>query len=149
MNFPDHDAVNAQTGFLLKKVSTASFEAFAAIVGAHGLHPMHFGMLMMIDAEEPISQRDLSCRTGIDQSTMVARMDVLVEKGLVDRLRSEEDRRSYEISLSTQGRRCLKKLRMEAQEHGVRFYSPLTEEERALLHALLEKLANGVDDVRP
>ena len=50
MNFPDHGAVNAYTGFLLRKVSSASFNAFSEIVGAHGLHPMHLGMLTFIDA---------------------------------------------------------------------------------------------------
>lgn len=146
MTFPDHPAVNSQTGFLLKKVATASFGAFAEIVGAYDLHPMHFGMLMMIDAEQPISQRDLSARTGIDPSTMVARMDVLDEHGLIERLRNEQDRRSYEIRLSPKGRRCLTKLHQEARKHGERFYSPLTPAERRQLHALLEKLAAGIDE---
>ena len=114
MKFPDHGTVNAQTGFLLRKVSTASFSAFAEIVGAHGLHPMHFGMLMILEAEEPISQHELGLRAGVDPSTMVARMDALEERGLVERLRSSEDRRSYEIRLSPEGRRVLKVLRREA-----------------------------------
>ena len=145
MKFPDHPAVNAQTGFLMRKVSTASFEAFAEIVGRHGLHPMHFGMLMMIDAEEPISQQELSHRTGIDPSTMVARMDALDELGLVERVRGTEDRRSYEIRLSAAGRKLLGQLRREAREHGKRFFAPLSEAEREQLHALLAKLAAGLD----
>lgn len=148
MKFPDHAAVNAHTGFLLKKVSTASFTAFAEIVGAHGLHPMHFGMLMIIDAEEPVSQQELSRRTGIDPSTMVARMDVLEEHHLIDRPRSTDDRRSYEIRLSTAGRKLLAELRKEAQEHGERFFAPLTQRERKQLHDLLEKLAANLDQPR-
>ena len=144
VNFPDHGAVNAYTGFLLKKVSTASFNAFAEIVGKHGLHPMHFGMLNMIDAEAPISQQELSQKTGIDPSTMVARMDVLEEKGLVARGRSSEDRRSYEIALSPKGRKLLGRLRREAQAHADRFLEPLSERERAQLHRLLAKLADNL-----
>ena len=146
MKFPDHEAVNAHTGFLMRKVSTASFQAFAEIVGAHGLHPMHFGMLMMIAAEEPVSQQELSQRTGIDPSTMVARMDVLDELGLVDRLRSGDDRRSYEIRLSAEGRELLTELRKEATEHGERFFAPLTKPERRQLHELLSKLAASIDE---
>ncbi len=147
MNFPAHEAVNARTGFLLRKVSSASFEVFSQIVGAHGLHPMHFGLLVMIAADEPISQQELSARTGIDPSTMVARMDALVEKGLVERPRSSDDRRSYEIRLTPAGRELLGELEKEAKEHGDRFFAPLTQAERKQLHELLAKLATGIDAV--
>ncbi len=146
MKFPDHPALSAQTGLLLRRVSSASFSTFSEIVGTHGLHPMHFGMLMIIDAEEPISQQELSHRTGIDPSTMVARMDVLDGHGLVERTRSSEDRRSYEIRLSPSGREVLKDLRRKAKEHGERFFAPLTHSERKQLHELLAKLAAGIEE---
>ncbi len=149
MKFPDHEAVNARTGFLLMKVSRASFDAFSQIVGARGLHPMHFGLLVMIAAEEPISQQELGCRTGIDPSTMVSRMDVLVEKGLAERPRSTGDRRSYEIRLSPSGRELLTELEQEAKEHGDRFFAALTRAERKQLHELLTKVAAGIDDGAP
>jgi len=145
VKFPEHETVSSYTGFLLRKVSAASFEAFAEIVGEYGLHPMHFGMLMIIDADEPVSQQELSARTGIDPSTMVARMDTLSERGLVERARSADDRRIYEIRLSPAGRKLLAELRVKAREHGERFYAPLTSDERAQLHALLAKLAAGLE----
>ena len=146
MKFPDHGAVNAYTGFLLRKVSAASFKVFSEIVGAHGLHPMHFGMLTIIEAEQPISQHELSRRTGIDPSTMVARMDPLVDQGLVERNRPSADRRSYEIRLTPAGTDLLARLRTEAHEHAEGFFSPLTTAERKQLHALLAKLAEHVDE---
>jgi DNA-binding MarR family transcriptional regulator len=146
VKFPDHGAVNAQTGFLLRKVSTASFSAFAKIVGEHGLHPMHFGMLMILDAEEPVSQHELGERAGIDPSTMVMRMDALEERGLIERARSSEDRRSYEIRLSAAGRKLLRELGRKSKAHGDRFFAPLSDEERTELHRLLTKLAAGIEE---
>jgi MarR family transcriptional regulator, lower aerobic nicotinate degradation pathway regulator len=146
VKYPDHESVNAYTGFLLRKVSSASFRVFSEIVGKHGLHPMHFGMLTIIEAEEPISQHELSDRTGIDPSTMVARMDTLEELGLVERTRSVMDRRSYEIGVTTAGHKLLKELRREAKQHGDEFFAPLTATERKQLHALLAKLAEHVDE---
>ena len=146
MSFPDHEALNAYTGFLLRKVSSASFDAFSEVTGAHGLHPMHFGMLTIIDAEEPISQQELSRRTGIDPSTMVARMDLLDGQGLVERTRSAGDRRSYDIRLSLTGRTLLKTLRKQGKEHGDRFFAALTGSERRELHVLLAKLAASLDE---
>jgi DNA-binding MarR family transcriptional regulator len=146
VKFPEHAALAAQTGFLLKRVSAASFEAFSAVVGEHGLHPMHFGMLMILDAEEPVSQQELGRRIGIDASTMVARMDVLDEHGLVERTRNSDDRRSYEIRLSAKGRKLLTELRASAKEHSERFFAPLTRKEREQLHELLVKLAASLDE---
>lgn len=146
MKFPDHEAVNAYTGFLLRKVSSASFQGFSEMVGAHGLHPMHFGMLTIIAAEEPISQQELCRRTGIDPSTMVARMDVLDGEGLVERTRNSADRRSYDIRLSAAGRKLLTKLSKRGREHGDRFFAALTPSERRQLHELLAKLAASIDE---
>ncbi|MDQ3933463.1 MAG: MarR family transcriptional regulator [Actinomycetota bacterium] len=146
MKYPTHPAINEQTGFLLRKVSAASFERFAQIVGEHGLHPMHFGMLLILEAEEPISQHELGERAGVDPSTMVARMDVLVERGLVARDRSPGDRRSYEICLTDAGRELLGALRRAAKEHGDEFFAALSERERRQLHRLLAKLAASIDE---
>lgn len=146
VRFPTHPAIHEQTGFLLRKVATAGFTRFAELVGAYGLHPMHFGMLLILEAEEPISQHELGERAGVDASTMVARMDVLVERGLVERRRSEGDRRSYEISLTPAGREVLKQLERRAREHGDRFFAPLTKRERRELHRLLAKLAARLDE---
>ena len=143
--FPSHEALGAFTGFLLRKVSTASFEGFAEIVGAYGLHPMHFGLLNIIDAEEPISQHDLGNRIGIDPSSMVARMEVLDEQGLIVRERRAEDRRNYDIRLSPKGRKVLTELRKKAKAHGERFFAPLSKSERAQFHRALAKLEASLE----
>jgi DNA-binding MarR family transcriptional regulator len=145
-SFPQHQAVEGYTGFLLRKVSAASFEHFSALAEKHGLHPMHFGLLNVLEAEGPISQQDLADRTGIDPSTMVARMDRLVELGLVDRPRSIHDRRSYEIELTAAGRRTLKALREDARKSGQAIFAPLSEREREQLHRLLAKVAGHIDE---
>ncbi len=126
----------------------ASFEGFSEIAASYGLHPMHFGMLTIIESEEPISQRELSSRTGIDPSTMVSRMDALYEKGLVERDRSTDDRRSYEIKLSPAGRKLLVDLRERASAWAEQFFAPLTPKERAQFHELLAKLAASLDEPR-
>src|SRR3954447_16137498 len=125
-----HPAVSGFTGFLMRKVSHASFEGFAAIVGRRGLHPMHFGLLSILDAEGPISQLELGQMLGVDPSTMVARMDALEKGGLVERRRSDEDRRAYEISLTAEGRKVLKQLRHQARKYAEVFFRALTAEEQ-------------------
>jgi MarR family transcriptional regulator, lower aerobic nicotinate degradation pathway regulator len=141
-----HPAVSGYTGFLMRKVSQASFEGFAAILGRHGLHPMHLGLLSILDAEGPISQQSLGRVMGVDPSTMVARMDALESRRLIERRRSDEDRRAYEISLTPKGRKTLERLRAEAEDWGGHFFRALTPKEQKQLNALLLKLATTVDE---
>lgn len=145
MKLPSHGSLNEYTGFLLRKVSLASFSGFASVCEQHGLHPMHFGMLTILGAEGPISQRTLSERTGVDTSTMVQRMDALEAHGLVKRSRSAEDRRSYEIELTPEGRTMLRRLRKEARSHVERVFGALDEKERQQLHGLLLKVAESLE----
>jgi DNA-binding MarR family transcriptional regulator len=140
-----HPAVSGFTGFLMRKVSQASLDGFAEIVARRGLHPMHFGLLSILDAEGPVSQQKLGGQLGIDPSSMVARMDALEKLGLVERDRSPDDRRAYEISLTAEGRKALKQLRVEASEHGKEFFRALTPKEQEQLNMLLLKLAATVD----
>jgi DNA-binding MarR family transcriptional regulator len=147
MTFPRvHPAVSGFTGFLMRKVSQASFDGFAEIVGRHGLHPMHFGLLSILDSEGPISQQELGGMLGVDPSTMVARMDALEKGGFIERHRSADDRRAYEISLTPEGRRLLKQLRNDARKYGEEFFRALSPNEQEQLNALLLKLAATVDE---
>ena len=141
-----HPAVSGYTGFLMRKVSQASFEGFAEILGRHGLHPMHLGLLSIVDAEGPISQQELGNVMGVDPSTMVARMDALEHGGLIERRRSDEDRRAYEISLTPKGRKTLERLRSEAGDWAKHFFRALTPSEQKQLNALMLKLAETVDE---
>ncbi|HWH46093.1 MAG TPA: MarR family transcriptional regulator [Thermoleophilaceae bacterium] len=145
MRFPTHDAVEGYTGFLLRKLSAAMFDSFAERLSPHGLHPMHFGMLSIIASEAPVSQQELCERTGVDPSTMVARMDALEALELVERSRSAKDRRLYEIRMTPKGRRLLKKLQADAADHHAGFFAALDEREREQLHSLLLKVARGLD----
>lgn len=145
VTFPSHPAVNGYTGFLLRKVSAASFEAFSAITAEYGLHPMHFGMLSILASDGPISQQELSQRTGVDPSTMVARNDVLEELGLIERRRSETDRRSYQILLTKKGEKTLATLQKKAAEFMKHFFRDLDRDELYELNRLLTKLAATVD----
>jgi DNA-binding MarR family transcriptional regulator len=146
MSMPTHPALAGFTGFLLRKVATASFDGFSEIAAEHGLHPMHFGMLTILDAEGPVSQQELGRRAGVDPSTMVARIDALEQLGYVERRRSETDRRAYELFLTPEGQRVRSEMGEAATKWAEHFFRGLDTKERREFHALLAKLAATVDE---
>jgi DNA-binding MarR family transcriptional regulator len=133
----------------MRKISAATFERFSQATEEYGLHPMHFGMLTVLEADSPISQHDLSQRTGVDPSSMVARMDVLEELGLVERRRRDDDRRAYEIRLTDKGRSVLTELRGVAAQHMERMLAPLGPDERKQLNELLRRVSAGLAEGQP
>ena len=145
MAFTSHPSLEGYTGFLLRRIGHATFERFAPATAAYGLHPMHFGMLNVLEADSPIAQHELARRTGVDPSSMVARMDVLEEQGMVERRRRPDDRRAYEIRLTERGRQTLVELRGVATGITEDLLGPLDEGERKTLHELLTRVAAGLD----
>lgn len=50
-----------------------------------------------------LSQKELAARIGIDQSSLVRLLDILVEKGLIERRQDREDRRVNSLFLTEAG----------------------------------------------
>jgi DNA-binding MarR family transcriptional regulator len=72
---------------------------------------------------------------------MVALVDGLETKGIIERRRSTEDRRNYELHLTERGRRVLGELSRIAAEHEESFCAALSKEERMQLRDLCRRIA--------
>jgi MarR family transcriptional regulator, lower aerobic nicotinate degradation pathway regulator len=81
----------------------------AGLAGA-GARRHHYSLLAALDEGGPASQAALSRRTTIDRSDMVATINELLERGLVDRIADPTDRRRKVVSITPAGRRELRRL---------------------------------------
>jgi DNA-binding MarR family transcriptional regulator len=76
-------------------------------------------------------------------SRVVPLIDSLQARGLVERVRSETDRRNYELRLTGEGAKVLGTLRGIAEKHEAELLAPLTLEQSEQLGILLAKLAGA------
>ena len=105
-----------------------------------GLNTRMCGVLNLLKDEGPKSQQEIGEQLGIDRTTMVEIVDELEKQGIVRRERSTHDRRSYAVTLTTSGK-AKQKRAFEAFDAAVDdFFSPLTEQEREKLAAMLKRL---------
>src|SRR5687767_5784718 len=96
-------------GFLLGRAHLAHRSIVAAGLAALGLGVKEVGALSVLVDEGPLSQQRLGERQGVDRTTMVAVVDALERKGLVERRRDPRDRRAYSLHATTAGRRVLER----------------------------------------
>jgi DNA-binding MarR family transcriptional regulator len=111
-------------------------------MAALDLLPQHAGVLrLMAGASGGISQRRLGAMLGVFPSRMVALVDDLEKRGLVERRDDPSDRRSYALRLTETGTRTLKDIGRLAREHDEEICAGLNATEREQLMTLLTRLA--------
>ncbi len=128
-------------GYQLRRAQIAAFQHFAATAGAEGITPGWFGLMVIVDKNEGLSQTRLARALGIDGSTMVAMIDRLEENGWVRRQRSEVDRRSHALYLTETGNQLLDRLTPIVETQDADLTQSLGADDRKTLLALLTKIA--------
>jgi len=129
-------------GFLLAQLGSHAAGKFADRLAPFGLKPSDAGILRMLSHSEGLSQQDLAGRLRINPSRLVSLVDVLEERGLVERRGNEQDRRTYALHLTATGRRTLEDVGRAARAHNDELCRALTAEEREQLTALLARIAD-------
>ncbi|WP_129841086.1 MarR family transcriptional regulator [Streptomyces sp. RFCAC02] len=100
----------------------------------------HFRTLAALEDSGPASQADLGRRSGIHLSDMVATLNELAERGLVERAPDPADRRRNIITLTPAGKRHLRRLDQRLAASQDELLAPLSPDERRRLTGLLTKL---------
>jgi DNA-binding MarR family transcriptional regulator/uncharacterized protein YndB with AHSA1/START domain len=130
------------TAFLLAQIGAHAAAKFAERLDPLGLTPPVAGALRIIQTNPGIHQQALSARLGLPASRLVALVDGLEGRGLVERRDSSEDRRVHSLHLTRGGLEVFEAIRKIAREHDDAVCSALTEEERHMLSTLLGRIAD-------
>jgi DNA-binding MarR family transcriptional regulator len=130
-------------GYLLTFIAEHATERFERAVAAHGIRSRHASVLVVIDAEGPMSQRALGRRLRIDKSPMVGVLDDLERLRLAERRRSDSDRRIQAVHLTAKGRRVLADVTAIADAENARTFAVLDDAEREQLQELLLRVAEA------
>jgi DNA-binding MarR family transcriptional regulator len=128
-------------GFNLRMAQEAAFQAFSRLSRDIGEHPGRFAILTLIAENPGISQTTLSTAAGRDKSSMTPVLDDLVRRGLVQRHKTDKDRRAYRLSLTPAGARTLAKLTACAQQHEQNLDRIIGVADRARIVRVLRKIS--------
>nr|WP_067894309.1 MarR family transcriptional regulator [Actinomadura chibensis] len=128
--------------WLINMVSVHSHRLVGDGFAAAGARGYHYRLLAALDEYGPSSQAALGRHTGIDRSDVVAALNELAAKELVERAPDPSDRRRNIITLTPDGARQLARLDDVLAGIQDELLAPLDPSERAQLTALLARLAD-------
>src|SRR5215510_4673364 len=115
--------------FLLSQVGAHAAEVFASLLVPLKLTPAHSGIIWMLGRSGGLSQRQLAAILKIHPSRLVAILDELEGRGLVERQAHAKDRRLYALHLTKKGEATFEELRRTAEEHRRAICAGLSEKE--------------------
>lgn len=104
-------------GFNLRMAQEAAFEAFSRRSQEIGERPGRFATLTLIARNPGISQTALSHANGRDKSSLTPVVEDLVRRGLVERTRTHNDRRTFRLHLTAAGKKTLTQMTRCARRH--------------------------------
>ena len=137
--FPDE--LVSSTLFLIKRLGMSAKEKSLQGFDEAGLHPYHHAILAVLDEGQRETQGAIADALGYDKGQLVGLLDELEDAGLVVRQRDQADRRRHVVQMTPAGRKTLDKLRRLSAQIEDGFLAPLSDKERAQLHATLLRLA--------
>lgn len=141
---PREDGPGAPPGaaYLLSALGSYAASRFAELVAPLDLTPPLTGLLRVIAASPGQSQQAVAQLLGIPPSRLVALVDALADRGLVERRRNPDDRRLHALHLTDEGRAMVARIAAAGREHDDLVCRSLDATERAQLRTLLARIAD-------
>lgn len=139
----DQSALQHLLGYHMAQADIPAKAAFYKYIGEPlKLRHVEFTILMLVKSNPAIKQKQLSQTLAVSAPNITILIDRLVDKGWIERLRSNADRRVQHIHLTAEGQAIADQshaLSLSCEREMLRH---LTAGERAMLLELLDKVAS-------
>jgi DNA-binding MarR family transcriptional regulator len=131
-------------GFLLASVGFGTGYRFREVIEPTGMAPREFAVLRQVAIEEGISQHACGHALNVAPSQMVALVDSLEHKGLIERRPDPADRRVRALHLTAKGRKALAMGFQAAMNNEEALFGSMTAAERGELRRLLQVVSDNL-----
>lgn len=133
-------ALDSLVGYHLRRASGAFGADFSRALAGTGMRQVLLGILLIVANNPGANQGSVGRALGIQRANMVALINDLVDRGLIDRKTAEGDRRAFALTITAKGRKLLDECLARIAEHEAEMLSDLTAAERETLIDLLGRI---------
>ena len=146
MRYYSTDTYTAQNsiGYLVRRASNLLTSRVETTFAGFDVTFMQWVVLLHLRDKVAITAAEIGRSIGHDSGAMTRLVDNLVQRGLVERCRSSQDRRIVALSLTDQGRRTVGALAPPVVDCLNQAVAAFTREEADTLTRLLTKLVDGI-----
>ena len=135
----------ASSGFLLARLGFAFKAKAIAKVAQEGFELYDYSVLAILAEGARETQSTIADAFDLDPSRLVALLDSLGERALIERQRDPHDRRRHVVTITPAGERELARLRELISQFEEEFFAPLDADSRKRFHESLLRLARQND----
>ncbi|WP_396215401.1 MarR family winged helix-turn-helix transcriptional regulator [Gemmatimonas sp.] len=133
-------AMVGMTGFLVNTLGARLREVTEAHLSDARIRSRQIGLLLVLRDEGVLQQQILGERLAMDRTTTMRLVGELEALGLVSREECQDDRRAYDVRLTSRGTRVVTQVALDVQRAQAQVLAPLTDAEARTFHRLLLKL---------
>jgi DNA-binding MarR family transcriptional regulator len=112
------------------------------VLETHGLSMWGYSVLVALDRSAIRTQAALADAIGADKTRIIAILDELQDKGLIERVADPEDRRARLLEITKEGRRVKEATQAAIQRGEERWLGTLSDTDRAVFLRVLEQLSS-------
>ncbi|MGO2507475.1 MAG: MarR family winged helix-turn-helix transcriptional regulator [Vibrio hibernica] len=139
---PDLDCSSMGVVGRVRRTSEQWKKNMERVFKLHQLSSIEFDILATLRrSQTPLTPTELYQTLMLSSGVMSTRIESLVQRGLLQRLASEEDRRSCRVELTEEGMALIDLVVVEHIQNMESMLSPLNNQERDQLAGLLKKLS--------
>ncbi|WP_241556941.1 MarR family winged helix-turn-helix transcriptional regulator [Marinomonas hwangdonensis] len=135
----DFGVLNHLLGYRLRRAQMNFFSKFSEVCSDLGISPGLFAIIAIVERNPGLTQTAVAQALGNDRSAMVAAVDKLEKMDILERRPAINDRRSYALFMTQQGKAFFQTLNERVMEHEKIMASRLKNDEE------LEWLLNTLD----
>lgn len=136
----DH-LIMREIGIISRCLNTISDMEFKEM----GLEKGQYIIVVRVCENEGISQEEISNMIKVDRTTVAKSVKKLIEKGYIDRVQNESDKRAYKLFSTEKGKKTYEFLRREEDYSTKNALLGFSQEEKAKLLELLKRAASNVE----
>lgn len=140
---PETGVLTHDIGYRIAQAQVTTTRVYFKHIGEPlSLRPVEYSLLMLLAANEELTPKQLAQALSLSAPTLTMLVDRLHERGLIERVRSEADKRSQRVLLTSTGGRLAQKAMTASTAMNSEINQALSSGERMILIELLQKVAD-------
>lgn len=139
-----HTDINDSLNSLVYKANIVLKNKLQTALKSFDITSEQWVTLNRLNEKDGYNQKELSIESYKEQAAITRALDILENKGLIERKKSPNDRRAFLVFITIKGKELLAETLPNAKQYRDMLDSVLSKEETETLKSLIRKLCNGL-----